>query len=85
MTDQRLDDLEKRCLELEARTAALTAFATAVLESHPQRDAMETRWVNQLGPALHEFLGATAEPQLSMASRVLTWVHGRLLLRGRLP
>ncbi|WP_395026272.1 hypothetical protein [Comamonas odontotermitis] len=40
---------------LQARVAALTAFAGAILESNPRRDELLTRWGHLLGPALHQF------------------------------
>ena len=76
MTDsssQQLGELQARCHLLEARVAALTAFACAMLESNPRRDELLTRWSNLLGPALEQF-SSLDEISITHGSFIPTWV-----------
>ena len=59
MTNQRLNDLEKRCMVLESQVASIAAFACAMLDGHPQKDVIQTRWGNHLGPAMLGLLKTT--------------------------
>ena len=71
-----IGNLKARVMILESHVAALAAFACAMLDSHPQRDVIETRWGKHLGPALHRFgdIDAGATP----AAGLVEWVSGHL-------
>lgn len=63
---QKIGDLKARCDILEARVAALIAFTAAILQDHPRRDLLQTRWANAIGPALLQIgpgLGDLAQNQ----------------------
>lgn len=50
-----LGELQAKVHIMEARVASLIAFATAVVDSHPQKDILRTRWAKELDPALGYF------------------------------
>lgn len=72
-----IGELKARCMILESRVAALTAFACALLESNPRRDELQTRWANHLGPAVDQFAGLGKE-QTNFAASVPAWVEHHL-------
>ena len=76
MTDieahRKIGELRARCDILQARVAALTAFACAMLESNPRRDELLTRWGNLLGPALEQFANLD-EVSIEHGSMIPTW------------
>lgn len=75
--DFSIGTLKGNCIILEARVAALTAFACAILQSNPRRDELQTRWGKHLGPALSMFAG-TEKTQTDAGSAVPGWVMYRL-------
>lgn len=50
-----LAELQTKVHEMEARVASLIAFTAAVVESHPQKDILVTRWMNEVDPSLTQF------------------------------
>lgn len=50
-----LGELQAKVHLMEARVASLIAFATAVVDSHPQKDILRTRWAMEVDPALAYF------------------------------
>lgn len=68
-----IGELRARCDMLEARVAALAAFACAVLEANPRCDELQTRWGKHLGPALNEFAGLE-KVQTDAGAAVPAWV-----------
>ena len=71
---QAIRKLTARCTVLDARVAALTAFAAAVLKDHPQRDLIQTRWSEYLGPALHEAGPGLGQSEIEVAADLPAWV-----------
>lgn len=69
--------LKARCMILESQMAALTAFTCAILETHPRRDEMQTRWSKHLGPALERF-SSLSEDQTAACVSIPAWVAGHL-------
>ncbi len=65
--------LAARCDILAARVAALTAFACALMETHPKRDELSTRWANNLGPAL-ESLATLNDDGIQFGATIPAWV-----------
>ena len=72
-----IGELKARCMFLESRVAALTAFACAILEPNAKRDELQTRWANHLGPAVQQF-SELGEEQIAAASALPGWVQYRL-------
>lgn len=72
-----IGELKARCAALEARVASLAAFAAAMLEAHPRRDELQTRWANHLGPAIGQF-SELREPEETFGSAIPGWVSWRL-------
>ena len=68
--------LKAKCDALNARVTALTAFACAVLESHPAKDILLTQWADNLGPAMNEIGPGLDESLTKIASGVPGWVQG---------
>lgn len=50
-----LAELQAKVHYMEATVASLIAFTAAVVESHPQKDILMTRWVNAVEPSLIQF------------------------------
>lgn len=50
-----LGELQAKVHLMEARVASLIAFTVAVVESHPQKDILMTRWMNAVEPTLIQF------------------------------
>ncbi|MGE4240338.1 hypothetical protein [Ramlibacter sp.] len=77
-TADAIGALTARCEALDARVAAMAAFAAAVLKDHPHRDLLQTRWGDYLGPALLD-LGPGLEPQdLDRGASVPGWVASQI-------
>ena len=70
--------LQARCMILESRMTALTAFVAALLKNHPQRDQLQTRWADYLGPAMQELGPGLGNDEINMASSVPGWVHHQI-------
>jgi hypothetical protein len=70
--------LKAQCMILESRVAALAAFVAALLKDHPQRDQLQTRWAEYLGPALHEFGPGLGSDEVSMAVSLPNWIQHQL-------
>ena len=70
--------LQARCMILESRLAALTAFVAALLKDHPQRDQLQTRRADYLGPALHEIGPGLGADQVKMATILPGWVQHQI-------
>jgi hypothetical protein len=70
--------LKAKCEILEARVASLTAFTCALIESHPSKDVLLTKWANNLGPALHEIGPGLGEAVNKIAASVPGWVQHQL-------
>ncbi len=85
MTDQKahqlIGDLQARCTALEARLASLTAFSAAMLEFHPQRDVLLTKWATLQAAALEQF-AALDEFSIQQCALIPAWVdHHKELKR----
>ena len=77
-TAEDIGALQARCMILESRVAALAAFASALLKEHPQRDQIQTRWANHLGPALQEIGPGLGNDEVNMASTLPGWVQHQI-------
>ncbi|WP_239237076.1 hypothetical protein [Comamonas aquatica] len=77
-TAEDIGALQARCMILESRVAALAAFASALLKEHPQRDQIQTRWANHLGPALQEIGPGLGKDEVNMASTLPGWVQHQI-------
>ena len=73
-TNHAIRTLTSHCTVLDARVAALTALAAALLKDHPQRDLIQTRWSEYLGPALHEAGPGLGQSEIEVAADVPAWV-----------
>lgn len=76
-----LGELKAKITLQESRIAALVAIACSLLEGHPQRDVVETRWSKNLGPALQRF-GQLDDEGIKAASGLAGWVSGHLEAGG---
>lgn len=70
--------LRARCMILESRLTALTAFVAALLKDHPQRDQLQTRWADYLGPAMEECGPGLGSDEIRAASLLAGWVHEQI-------
>lgn len=73
-----IGELKAKCLILESRVAALSAFACAVLQSNPQRDIIQTQWAKHLGPALDKIGPGLGDNPTKFAASVPAWVQYQL-------
>lgn len=73
-TPLTLGELQAKVQLQEARIASLIAFASAVVESHPHKDVLLTRWANEIGPSLEQF-GTLDNFPIEMASFIPLWVE----------
>lgn len=74
--------LQQKVEALEARVAALTAFACAMLDSNPRRDELQTRWAMHISPSLTRF-AALDDIGRKCAATVPAWIDQRLSEKPR--
>lgn len=72
---ESIGELKARCESLEAKVAALTAFACTMLEHSPSRDMLQTRLVvTHLGAALAELGPDLGHAGTTAAASVPAWI-----------
>lgn len=74
--------LQQKVEALEARVAALTAFACAMLDANPRRDELQTRWAMHISPALTRF-AALDDIGRKCAATVPAWIDQRMSEKPR--